>query len=76
MWRYDEGDVTHVGVGHSGEVTAVRISPDGKTIVSVSADGAILRWRFPAMDQELSMSSSGEQGPMEGEGDATLQPQE
>jgi WD40 repeat protein len=53
--------VTHVGVGHSGEITAVKISPDGKTIVSVSADGAILRWRFPTMEQELNMSSSGEQ---------------
>ena len=74
MWRYDEGDVTHIGVGHSGEITAVKIAPDSKTIVSVSADGAILRWRFPAMEQELHMSSSGEQK-ME-EGDVTTQPQE
>lgn len=66
--------MTHVGVGHSGEVTAVKIAPDGQSIVSVSADGAILRWRFPAMDQELYMSSSGEQG----EGDAAIitEPQE
>ena len=71
VWRYDEGDVTHIGVGHSGEITAVKIAPDGKTIVSVSADGAILRWRFPTMEQELNMSSSGEQR----EGD-TMQPQE
>lgn len=55
VWRYDEGEVTHVGVGHSGEITAVKISPDGRTIVSVSADGAILRWRFP---DELLMSST------------------
>ena len=48
-----------MGVGHSGEVTAVKISPDGKTIVSVSADGAILRWRFP---EELQLSYSGEVG--------------
>ena len=47
-----------MGVGHSGEVTAVKISPDGKTIVSVSADGAILRWRFP---EELLLSDSGEE---------------
>ena len=47
VWRYDEGDVTHIGVGHSGEVTGVRISPDGQHIVSVSADGAILRWKYP-----------------------------
>lgn len=47
VWRYDEGDVTHVGMGHSGEVTRVKIAPDGRHIVSVSADGAILRWRYP-----------------------------
>ena len=47
MWRYDEGDVTHIGVGHSGDITRVKISPDGAHIVSVSADGAILRWRYP-----------------------------
>ena len=44
-----------MGVGHSGEITAVKISPDGRTIVSVSADGAILRWRFP---DELLMSNT------------------
>ena len=44
-----------MGVGHSGEITSVKISPDGRTIVSVSADGAILRWRFP---EELYMSAS------------------
>lgn len=70
VWRYDEGHVTHVGVGHSGEVTAVKIAPDGETIISVSADGAILRWRFPKMDQGLSPSTRGE------EGDAVIQPQE
>ena len=58
--------MTHVGVGHSGEITAVKISPDGKTVISVSADGAILRWQFPTMEQELN--SSGEQR----EGDASM----
>lgn len=70
MWRYDEGEVTHVGVGHSGEITAVKISPDCRTIVSVSADGAILRWSFP---EELLMPDSGE---MDVEPDATAVPQE
>ena len=47
MWRYNEGNVTHIGAGHSGEVTGVKISPDGQYIVSVSNDGAIMRWKFP-----------------------------
>lgn len=51
VWRYDEGDVTHVGVGHSGEITGVKISPDGQHIVSVSSDGAIMRWVWPVSPQ-------------------------
>ena len=60
-------------MGHSEEITAVKIAPDGKTIVSVSADGAILRWRFPVMDQEPHLSSSGEQRMEEGDGTIRLQ---
>ncbi|XP_005399437.1 PREDICTED: cilia- and flagella-associated protein 52 isoform X2 [Chinchilla lanigera] len=47
VWDYNEGEVTHVGMGHSGNITRVRISPGNKFIVSVSADGAILRWKYP-----------------------------
>ena len=39
--------MTHVGIGHSGDIVGVKISPDGNHIVSVSADGAILRWKYP-----------------------------
>ncbi|KAM8797004.1 cilia- and flagella-associated protein 52 [Eudromia elegans] len=47
MWDYNEGEVTHVGVGHSGSITRLKICPGNKYIVSVSADGAVLRWKFP-----------------------------
>jgi len=47
VWRYNEGEVTHVGVGHSGEITRLKICPHQNHIVSVSADGAVLRWKFP-----------------------------
>ncbi|XP_068769987.1 cilia- and flagella-associated protein 52 isoform X3 [Struthio camelus] len=47
MWDYNEGEVTHVGVGHSGSITRLKICPGNKYIVSVSADGAILRWKYP-----------------------------
>lgn len=47
VWDYNEGEVTHVGVGHSGNIMAMRISPGNQYIVSVSADGAILRWKYP-----------------------------
>ncbi|CAG5127836.1 unnamed protein product [Candidula unifasciata] len=47
LWLYREGEVTHVGKGHSASILRVRIAPDIKSIVSVSEDGAILQWKFP-----------------------------
>ncbi|KAI2663503.1 Cilia- and flagella-associated protein 52 [Labeo rohita] len=47
LWHYSDGEVTHVGIGHSGSITNVRICPNSRYIVSTSADGAILRWRYP-----------------------------
>jgi len=47
VWLYNEGVPTHVGVGHAGVVTNVKVSPDGKFVVSTSADGGIFLWRFP-----------------------------
>uniref|UniRef100_A0A8C8LTS4 Cilia- and flagella-associated protein 52 n=1 Tax=Oncorhynchus tshawytscha TaxID=74940 RepID=A0A8C8LTS4_ONCTS len=46
VWDYSEGEVTHVGVGHSGSITSVTISSDNGSMVSTSADGAVLRWRL------------------------------
>uniref|UniRef100_A0A672QL79 Cilia- and flagella-associated protein 52 n=1 Tax=Sinocyclocheilus grahami TaxID=75366 RepID=A0A672QL79_SINGR len=47
LWHYSDGEVTHVGIGHSGSITNVRICHNSRYIVSTSADGAILRWRYP-----------------------------
>ncbi|GFO02516.1 WD repeat-containing protein 16 [Plakobranchus ocellatus] len=47
LWLYREGEVTHVGRGHSASILRIRIAPDTKSIVSVSEDGAILQWKFP-----------------------------
>ncbi|KAK2514630.1 hypothetical protein Q9233_014786 [Columba guinea] len=48
LWDYKEGTVTHVGVGHSGNITRLKICPANKYIVSVSADGAVLIWKQPS----------------------------
>lgn len=48
LWDYKEGAVTHVGVGHSGSITRLKICPANKYIVSVSADGAVLIWKYPS----------------------------
>lgn len=47
VWMYDQGEMTHIGIGHSAPITGVKISPDEQHIISVSTDGAMLRWTFP-----------------------------
>ncbi|XP_065179655.1 cilia- and flagella-associated protein 52-like [Sycon ciliatum] len=47
LWRYMEGRVTHIGVGHSATISRIKICPNTRFIVSVSQDGAIMRWDFP-----------------------------
>ncbi|XP_053552817.1 cilia- and flagella-associated protein 52 [Bombina bombina] len=47
LWDYNEGEVNHVGIGHSGSISRLKICPMSKYIISVSTDGAILLWRYP-----------------------------
>lgn len=49
LWLYDQGEVTHVGIGHSAAVTRVAIAPHQHTIISTSADGALFVWQFPQL---------------------------
>ena len=51
VWNYLQGNQTHVGTGHADAVTAVRLSPDNRHIVSVSSDGGIFRWKNPYFTQ-------------------------
>ncbi len=48
LWDYDEGICYFEGVGHSGGVTRVAISPDQSFIVSVGSEGAIFMWNMPS----------------------------
>jgi WD40 repeat protein len=48
VYKYEEGEVAYVGMGHSTDITKVRISPDSKYIVSVSTEGAVFQWKFPS----------------------------
>lgn len=47
VWTYEDGEVIFVGIGHSAPIKKAKICPNQRYIVSVSADGAILVWRFP-----------------------------
>eukprot|EP00741_Cyanophora_paradoxa_P003430 tig00000704_g3333.t1 len=47
VWNYDEGLCKYRGIGHSGAITRLKISPDQRSIVSVGEEGAILIWQAP-----------------------------
>lgn len=47
LWKYNEGYTTHVGLGHSGVISSVKFSPNGKYIVSTSGSGDIFIWNCP-----------------------------
>lgn len=47
LWDYDEGVCKYVGIGHSGAINSVAISPDQSFIVSAGTEGAILIWTIP-----------------------------
>ncbi|KXS13951.1 WD40 repeat-like protein [Gonapodya prolifera JEL478] len=49
VYGYEEGAVIGVGIGHSADILKVRISPDQKTVLTVSAEGAVYRWRMPGI---------------------------
>ena len=51
VWSYDEGIPVAIGRGHSGDIKAVKNSPDLRTIVSVGSTGEIIFWEMPAMSQ-------------------------
>lgn len=47
VWDYMEGVVTHVGKAHGGSITSIKLCSNSSTLISTSADGAIILWRFP-----------------------------
>jgi len=51
VWKYHAGEVTHMAAKHSADITDIRICPLENFIISVSKDGAILRWRFPDLEE-------------------------
>ncbi|KAK9500885.1 hypothetical protein O3M35_002056 [Rhynocoris fuscipes] len=52
LWRYKEGYVTHVGLGHGAAISSVKLSSDMKVLVSCSVDGAIFIWKTPIEKEE------------------------
>jgi len=46
LWTFKNGALHSVGEGHTGSVRGVKFSPDGKQLVSVGEDGAVLVWNL------------------------------
>jgi WD40 repeat protein len=54
LWNADTGQLTGPPlVGHTGEVTSVGFSPDGRRIVSGGIDDTVRIWPGPAAWPEL-----------------------
>ena len=47
VWKYDEGLVYHIGIGHSGQIKKIAISPNQENIITVGTEGAIFIWKVP-----------------------------
>lgn len=46
LWGYDEGHCYYIGVAHSGSVSAVAVTPDKSSVVSVGTEGGIFVWQY------------------------------
>lgn len=60
LWDFPAGNITASFTGHTGNVTAVAISPDNKTVVSTSEDKTIKLWDIKS--QELRRTLTGHLG--------------
>lgn len=60
LWGYDEGYCYFYGLGHSGAVKQVAISPDQDHVVSVGEEGAIFIWKLPSGSFTSSEKGVGE----------------
>ncbi|KAF5303922.1 hypothetical protein FQA39_LY01707 [Lamprigera yunnana] len=58
VWKYQEGITTHIGIGHSAVITAIRFSPNRKIIVSASAAGSIFFWKNPFYEESSKPQES------------------
>jgi len=59
IWHYDDGLPVAIGRGHSGDIRAVKISPDQKSVVSVGSSGEIIFWEMPNLEKARSFVLNG-----------------
>lgn len=48
LWNYRTASTIRLGLAHAAAITACAFAPNSKFIVTVSADGAIILWKYPS----------------------------
>lgn len=59
VWHYDDGLPVAIGRGHSGTISAVKISPDQRSVVSVGSTGEIIFWEMPDLQRARNLLLEG-----------------
>jgi hypothetical protein len=54
--------VHRVGVGHSGDVTALAVAPDKSAIVSTGSEGGIFIWQYAGLGDAAAADGGGDDG--------------
>lgn len=62
MWHISSGNALRLFTGHSGNVTAIACSPDGKTLASADDAGAIFLWDLDKGRRKKRMRGHGKGG--------------
>uniref|UniRef100_T1J1U4 Cilia- and flagella-associated protein 52 n=1 Tax=Strigamia maritima TaxID=126957 RepID=T1J1U4_STRMM len=47
LWKYDDGEVSHVSSIHTSDVNSAKISPAHKYILTGCEDGSLFVWKYP-----------------------------
>lgn len=47
LWEYRTANIVGLGLTHAAPITASAFAPNSKSIITVSADGAIILWKYP-----------------------------
>ena len=59
LWSFVKAGVIAEGRGHSGAIRSLKFAPDGRQLVSVGDDGAVLVWNV-FLDEEEGMGGAPE----------------
>ncbi|KOC68786.1 WD repeat-containing protein 16 [Habropoda laboriosa] len=47
LWEYRTATTIRIGLAHAAPITGCAFAPNGQFVITVSADGAIIIWKYP-----------------------------